>query len=244
VGSDVQPDPNDELLKLTFYATPSHSCSYLSEQQATTVFLDPEKHISKKLYTRLSETGFRRSGSHIYRPHCETCQACVPVRIPVNQFKANRSQRRCLKKGSLFRSELSEARYHDEHYHLYERYLRERHADGDMYPPSHQQYQDFLFSEWSNTEFLNIYDQNKLIACSVIDRLDNAFSAVYTYFDPKYEHYSLGKLAILRLIEAAKDAHLDFLYLGYLVKDCRKMEYKSEYRPLDCLVGNRWVRLT
>ncbi|NVJ49433.1 MAG: arginyltransferase [Gammaproteobacteria bacterium] len=239
----MQQDPNDELLKLTFYATPAHSCSYLPDKQATTVFLDPEKQISKKLYTRLSESGFRRSGSHIYRPHCEQCQACVPVRIPVAQFNPNRSQKRCLKKGAHFSAEMSAAEFSPEHYQLYERYLSARHHDGDMYPPSEQQYRDFLFSDWSNTEFLNIYDGQKLITCSVVDRLSNGFSAVYTYYDPDYAKFSLGRLAILQLIEQAKSAAMEYLYLGYLVKDCRKMKYKSEYRPLDCLVGNRWVRL-
>ncbi len=236
-------DPHDELLKLTFYATPAHSCSYIEKQQATTVFLDPEKIINRKLYTRLSETGFRRSGMHIYRPHCETCQACVPVRVPVEQFSPNKNQRRCLKKGEGFNYRMEPARYIPEHYLLYERYLHQRHADGDMYPPSEQQYREFLFSDWANTQFLSFYDKDKLIACSVIDRLENALSAVYTYFDPDYEKYSPGRLAILTLIKEAQSLDLDFVYLGYLVKDCRKMKYKSEYRPLDCLIGNRWIRL-
>lgn len=239
----MQQDPNDELLKLTFYATPAHSCSYLSDEQATTVFLDPEKRISQKLYTRLSETGFRRSGNHIYRPHCETCQACVPVRVPVNQFNANRSQRRCLKKAQRFHYQFEPATYSQEHYQLYEAYISERHGDGDMYPPSEQQYKDFLLSPWAHTQFMSFYDGTELIACAVVDLLDNGFSAVYTYYDPKYSNYSLGKFAILSLIEEAQLRQLKYVYLGYLVKDCQKMKYKSEYRPLDCHIGNRWVRL-
>jgi arginine-tRNA-protein transferase len=236
-------DPHDELLKLTFYATPAHSCSYIEKQQATTVFLDPEKVINRRLYTRLSETGFRRSGMHIYRPHCESCQACVPVRIPVQQFLPNKNQRRCLKRGAMFQSQFEAAYFSEEHYRLYERYLSERHADGDMYPPSEQQYREFLFSDWANTQFLSFYDQQKLIACSVVDRLDNALSAVYTYFDPDYDRFSPGRLAVLTLVNIAKENQLDFVYLGYLVKECRKMKYKSEYRPLDCFIGNRWIRL-
>jgi arginine-tRNA-protein transferase len=236
-------DPNDELLKLTFYATPSHSCSYIENQQATTVFLDPEKLINRRMYTRLSETGFRRSGMHIYRPHCETCQACVPVRIPVREFSPNKNQRRCLKKGQKFTYRFESAAFSKEHYLLYEKYLTERHADGDMYPPSEQQYREFLFSHWADTRFLSFYDEQKLIGCSVVDQLDNALSAVYTYFDPDYDRYSPGKLAILTLVEIAQASQMDFVYLGYLVKNCRKMRYKSEYRPLDCLIGNRWIRL-
>ncbi|NVJ59987.1 MAG: arginyltransferase [Gammaproteobacteria bacterium] len=238
------PETTDELLKLSFYATPSHSCSYLKDQQATTVFLDPEKHVNQKLYTRLSETGFRRSGSHIYRPHCETCQACVPVRVPVAQFAPNRTQKRCLKKGQNFLMKFESAYYDDQQYALYELYLSERHSDGDMYPPSKTQYKEFLFSDWANTKFLSLFDNDKLIVCSVIDELDNGYSAVYTYFHPDYDKFSLGRLAILRLIEFAESQNKDFVYLGYLVKECRKMKYKSEYRPLDCLVGNRWIRLT
>ncbi len=240
----MQQDPNDELLKLTFYATPSHRCSYLEEHQATTVFLDPEKKINQRLYTRLSETGFRRSGNHIYRPHCETCQACVPVRIPVNKFKPSRSQKRCLNKARHLQSRLEPAEFSHEHYRMYERYLRDRHADGDMYPPTEQQYREFLFSPWATTQFLSFYDDGKLVACAVVDMLEHGMSAVYTYFDPDYATFSPGKLAILRMIESARDNNLDYVYLGYLVKDCRKMKYKSEYRPLDCFIGNRWVLLT
>ncbi|WP_144394792.1 arginyltransferase [Pleionea sediminis] len=240
----MQQDPNDELLKLTFYATPSHRCSYLEDQQATTVFLDPEKIITQKLYTRLSETGFRRSGNHIYRPHCENCQACVPVRIPVKRFQPNRTQRRCLKKGEKFEFRAEAAEFSEKHYALYERYLRERHADGDMYPPTEQQYKDFLLSPWVSSKFLSFYDEEKLIACAVVDILDSGISAVYTYFDPDYSSYSLGRLAILRMIEEARKDSMDYVYLGYLVKDCQKMKYKSEYRPLDCFIGNRWVLLT
>ncbi|MEE4245353.1 MAG: arginyltransferase [Kangiellaceae bacterium] len=237
------PDPNDELLDLTFYATPAHACSYLANKQATTVFLDPEKKISARLYNRLSETGFRRSGTHIYRPHCDSCQACIPVRVPVNEFTPNKNQRRCRKKGRDFHVEFCKAEFNPVHYALYHKYITLRHSDGDMFPPSEQQYQDFLFCKWADTEYLNIYQDNNLIACSVVDVLDNSLSAVYTFFDPDYDKFSLGRLAILHLIEQAKTRGMHFLYLGYLIKDCQKMKYKSEYRPIDCLIGNRWLKL-
>ncbi|MCO7222763.1 arginyltransferase [Pleionea sp. CnH1-48] len=239
----MQQDPNDELLKLRFYATPPHTCSYLTEQQATTVFLDPEKQISSKLYTRLSESGFRRSGSHVYKPYCQQCEACVPVRIPAAKFRPNRNQRRCLKRGSFLEVKIQPAIFNQEQYELYERYIHERHSDGDMYPPSESQFKDFLLCDWSQTEFICFYDKGELIATAVVDWLNSGLSAVYTYYNPDYSYLSPGRLAILTMIEIAKTRELDYVYLGFLVRNCQKMKYKSEYRPLDCFVGNHWIQL-
>ena len=80
--------------KINFFATRPHQCSYLDDQQASTLFLDPEFHVTSAIYTRLSEQGFRRSGRHLYRPHCEHCEACIPIRVPVADFKPDRRQRR------------------------------------------------------------------------------------------------------------------------------------------------------
>ncbi len=240
----MQSEPTEELLNLTFYATPGHRCSYLPNQTATTAFLDPDKKITQKLYSRLSENGFRRSGDHIYRPHCQNCNACVPVRIPVSTFVPTKNQMRCSKKAQHLTFLFEPAEFSDNHYQLYENYINTRHHDGDMYPTSQKQFKEFLICSWANTQFLSFYDNKKLIACSVVDLLDNGYSAVYNYFDPAYSHLGLGKLAILTLIEQSKLRDLPYVYLGYLIKDCRKMKYKSEYRPLDCLIGNRWVTLT
>lgn len=230
---------------LTLYTTPPHDCSYLPDLQAKTLFLSPSIQINQPIYTLLSNLGFRRSGDHLYRPHCENCHACVPVRIPVDRFKPNKQQKRCQKNGAKFRSEITPAIFDMHYFQLFEKYINKRHVDGGMYPTSPQQYMDFLLNSWAKTQYLSFYsyDTNQLVAVAVFDLLDDGVSAVYTYFDPDYEKYSLGRLAVLSLIEHAQNLSLPYVYLGYWIKNCQKMSYKGQYRPLDCFVGERWITL-
>jgi len=230
---------------LDFYATPAHPCPYLEQKEAKTLFLNPELQPSEHIYGWLIDKGFRRSGDHIYRPHCDDCSACVSLRVKSANFIANKQQRRCFKKGKRFITKVHRAEFDVQHYQLFENYINTRHSDGDMYPTSEKQYKDFILCEWLNCQFLDFYDptNSKLIACCVFDQLDNGLSAVYTFFDPDYSKYSLGRLAVLTLIENSKQMSLDYVYLGYWIKGCQKMSYKGEYRPVECFINDRWISL-
>ena len=138
-----------ELARLKFYATQPHSCSYLPEEQATTLFLDPSQPMDVHVYADLSEMGFRRSGDHLYRPHCQNCNACVPARIPVAQFSPNRQQKRIFKRNVDLQVRPSRPQFSEEYFDLYQRYIEQRHADGDMYPPSRDQFATFLVRDLS-----------------------------------------------------------------------------------------------
>ncbi len=230
-----------ELESLQFFQTQPHKCSYLSEQSAATVFLNPKQTIDKALYSQLSEYGFRRSGKHIYKPLCQNCTACIPIRIPVELFKPNRQQKRAWKRNQDLSSHIVYSIDTDEHYALYERYINERHADGDMYPPSREQFESFLTNEWNSTRYYEFRNNGKLIALSVADMMDNGISAVYTYFDPDENKRSLGTYSILFLIEQAKQQQLPAVYLGYWIKSSPKMNYKSAYRPLEIQDGTKWL---
>lgn len=232
-----------DLSTLKLFATQPHPCSYLDNQEATTLFVDPEAKIDIQLYTQLSQLGFRRSGAHLYRPQCLRCQACVSCRIPVNLFKPNRNQKRCWQRNQDISLHLVPSIKTAEHYLLYAKYIEERHPDGDMYPPSEDQYNAFLTSEWNLTQYIEFRAQGRLIGVSVCDQLGDGLSAVYTFYDPAEEQRSPGKFAILAQIEKAKYLGLDYLYLGYWIKECEKMSYKIQYRPLDLLVNRRWMRL-
>lgn len=232
-----------DLSTLKLFATQPHPCSYLSGQEATTVFVDPEAKIDPRLYTQLSQLGFRRSGAHLYRPQCMRCQACVSCRIPVKLFKPNRTQRRCIQRNKDLSLHITDNINTTEHYSLYARYIEGRHKDGDMYPPSEDQYRAFLTSEWGITQYIELRLKGRLVAVSVCDRLEDGLSAVYTFYDPLEEHRGLGKYAILAQIEKTKAVNLDYVYLGYWIKDCDKMNYKTQYRPLELLVNRRWMRL-
>jgi len=232
-----------DLSTLKLFATQPHPCSYIDGEQATTVFVDPEAHIDVTLYSQLSLLGFRRSGGHLYRPQCSNCQACMSCRIPVSLFKANRSQRRCWQKNQDIQVSPTERIDTLEHYNLYARYIESRHQDGDMYPPSEEQYKAFLTSEWGSTRYLEFRLEGELIGVSVCDYLEDGLSAVYTFYNPKLNERSLGKFAILAQIHKAQEMGLSYVYLGYWIKQCEKMNYKTDYRPLELLVNRRWLRL-
>ena len=228
-------------VRLRFFATPRHPCGYLHGREATTVFADPGYPKDPNLYTVLSRLGFRRSGTHIYRPECENCSACTPVRIPVARFRPRRVQRRigAANRDLVFRER--PARFDSQHFALYRRYLSARHAGGGMDNPSPGQYRDFLTSAWCDTLFFEYSLGAAVVAVSVIDRLDDALSCVYTFFDPAHERRSLGTYAILHAIDTAQRRCLRWLYLGYYIAESPKMRYKADYRPQERFVDGRWT---
>ena len=231
------------LRDLKVYTTYPHGCSYLNDQEAVTLFVDPRQAVDKTLYSKLSAMGFRRSGAHIYRPHCADCNACIPARIPVSTFKPNRQQRRTLNRNRDLEIEPTTYIGDDEAYGLYHRYIEARHADGDMYPPDREQYLSFLSDEWGCTNFYRFHFEGELIAIAVADELQDGLSAIYTFFDPSMSRRSLGGFAVLWQIEKARELGLEYVYLGYWIRDCQKMAYKSEYRPLELYLNNRWTTL-
>lgn len=233
-----------DLQTLRFYATPPHDCSYLPGRKAKTLFVDPQAEVNGPLYSQLSDLGFRRSGSHIYRPHCDNCNACVSVRIPVREFKPSKTQRRIWRRNADLKVVSVAPQLTIEYYRLYDRYITERHADGDMFPPSPSQFMSFLVEGDQPSSFYEFRDpEDNLVAIAVTDELDQGLSALYTFYSPGEDWRSLGTYAILWQIEAARNAGLDYLYLGYWVRDCRKMTYKTAFKPLDMLVADQWMRL-
>ncbi|AFU97834.1 arginyltransferase [Simiduia agarivorans] len=228
-------------VNLKLFATHPHACSYLDEREATTVFIDPDAKVDKSLYSRLSALGFRRSGQHVYRPHCAQCNACIPMRIPVTQFSPSRSQRRVLKRNQDLRLEVLESGDSDEFYALYARYIAARHKDGDMYPPSRSQYDGFLTSQWQITRFLAAYLDDQLVGVAVCDLLDEGLSAVYTFFDPELDQRSLGTWFILQQLRWVGHLGLPYLYLGYWINACDKMSYKAKFQPQQRLIDGVWV---
>lgn len=230
------------LKTLIFFATPEHDCSYLEDQEATTMFVDPRARVDKRLYSQLTALGFRRSGSHYYRPHCGTCSACIPVRIPADRFRPNRNQKRILKANGDVLFDLVPVHYREEYYALYERYICQRHEDGDMYPPSRDQFTSFLIEGAIDSFFLEMRLANgTLLGLAVVDVLDDGLSAIYTLFEPTAEDRSLGTLAVLWQIEDARRRGLPHVYLGYWIKECRKMSYKDRFKPLQKLHNGHWV---
>ncbi len=229
------------LSELKFFTTPEHDCSYLPDKQAITLFVDPEAEIDTELYTALSSVGFRRSGTHIYRPYCHNCTACIPVRLPVGLFHYARRQKRTLKRNADVKVSRQIPYMSEEYFTLYKRYIDARHADGDMYPPDREQFVSFLVNGREEAAFFEFRVGEKLIAISVADQLDDGLSAIYTFFDPDEDKRSLGSFAVLWLIEETRRLGLPHLYLGYWIKECQKMSYKMDYQPLHMYINNHWM---
>jgi arginyl-tRNA--protein-N-Asp/Glu arginylyltransferase len=231
------------LRDLKVYTTYPHSCSYLEDKEATTLFVDPRTQVDGKLYSQLSLMGFRRSGSHIYRPHCSQCSACVPARIVADDFQPNRSQKRAWKRNQHVAMHEIESIASEEYFELYRRYIESRHRDGDMYPPLRDQYESFLSDEWDVTRYYRMELDSELLGVAVVDRLADGLSAIYTFYEPEQQHRSLGTYAIIWQVEQAKTLGLPYVYLGYWIKESPKMAYKIQYRPLELYLNGRWTDL-
>lgn len=233
---------------MKFGITQSFSCSYLPNEEERLLVYAEEETLLATRYSQLIQAGFRRSGEQIYRPHCVSCNKCQSVRIPVDAFAPSRSQKRILKGNATLSVKLSTS-LKPEYYPLYERYINERHSDGSMYPPSYEQFNNFLNCTWMTPLFLEAYDKDKLVAVAVTDVLEDnvhtgALSALYTFFDPDYAASSLGTWMILMQIEQAKSLGHHFVYLGYYVQGCQKMTYKHKFHPFEQFIDNEWRLFT
>ncbi|MDH5487889.1 MAG: arginyltransferase [Gammaproteobacteria bacterium] len=220
-----------------------HACSYLSRRTATSLFLDPRQPLDSHQYANFMRLGFRRSGDLVYRPHCRTCNACIPVRIPVNRFRPNRGQRRVWKRNHDLSVIARPQAYHQEHFELYQRYQASRHPGGGMDDPDPQKYMNFLGSRNIETVYYELRRAQTLLGVAVTDILPDGLSAVYTFFDPDEKQRALGIFAVLWQVEQARVRQLPWLYLGYWIKECSKMSYKGHYRPLEAFVQGQWVNL-
>lgn len=230
-----------DTASLDLYVSPEHPCHYLPEKQARTVFVDPALPMDQRLYGVLANHGFRRSGPHVYRPHCSECRACVPLRVAVQDFRPDRTQRRVLRRNLDLRCSVRPAEFDADHFALYGRYLAARHAEGGMDGSSETDYRQFLLSPWGKTSLLELRHQDRLVGVAVTDELQDGFSAVYTFYDPELGPRSLGTHAILMQIEEARRRGLNWLYLGYWIAASRKMSYKARFRPFEMLGTDGWV---
>ncbi|WP_344956480.1 arginyltransferase [Zobellella aerophila] len=219
--------------------TPKHLCSYLPGQQEQLLVLLDRELLCPEGYERLLSAGFRRSGADIYRPHCHSCHACESLRIDVNNFQPSRSQKRTARQNAELYISLSE-QDKPEYFHLYQSYINARHRDGAMYPASRQQYEGFLLCHWLPPLFMECWLGERLVAVAVTDLLRHSLSAMYTFYDPELEHRSLGTFAILSQIKLARELNKEWLYLGYQVDGCNKMNYKRHYRPHQRLISGQW----
>jgi arginine-tRNA-protein transferase len=224
-----------------FYATAPYPCSYLQGRQARSQVAIPANAIDTHVYSQLVNIGFRRSGLYVYRPYCDTCRACVPVRLVVDEFEPNRSQRRAWKRHDGMSARLLPLQYREEHYALYRRYQMARHAGGGMADDDPAQYAEFILKSGVESWLAEFREGEVLKMVSLIDRLGDGLSAVYTFYEPEEEKACYGVYNVLWQVDLARRLGLKYVYLGYWIRDCRKMSYKAAYHPLQALVDGVWL---
>lgn len=233
---------------LQYYATAPYDCSYLQGQVARSQVAAPVGAIRGAAYTALIKEGFRRSGSFIYRPQCDNCQACQSVRLPVQRFIPNRSQRRAWRQHQDLTVKITKPFFSAEHYALYNRYQSAKHTGGGMDHDDASQYVEFLVKSNVDTmmvEFRESTSAGKLGSLqmvSIVDQLDEGLSAVYTFYEPAPEN-NLGTYNVLWQIQHAKTLGLTHLYLGYWIEQSPKMAYKARFKPVEVLQHGQWSPL-
>ena len=232
------------MTSIPLFLSQEHPCGYLDDEKAQSLFVHPGYPVTSSIYAQLIEQGFRRSGDEVYAPHCPHCSSCISVRLPVKKFKPSRSQKRCLSKNRATQVIVKPAVFEQSHYDMYLRYQAVRHSDSSMATVSPDEYLSFLGSSWCNTRFVEFSINNELAGVAVIDQFEQAWSAVYTFFEPKFNDYSLGVYAVLWQIEQAVLQQKEFLYLGFWIQACKKMAYKSDYQPLQLLIDKQWLEMS
>jgi arginine-tRNA-protein transferase len=227
--------------RIKLYQGSVNPCSYLANRQAVNIYADPHHPHPRAVYNQLIKRGFRRSGEYVYRPGCTHCSACVPVRIWCSKFTPRRTDKRNRRRNSDLVVDFVKARYTDEYFQLYKRYLGVRHPNGGMDDPDPQDFERFLLNPWGETLFIEARLHGEVIAVAVTDATSDGLSAVYTFFDPGYHDRGLGRFSILQQIELCTAMNIPYLYLGYWVDGCQKMQYKTDFRPQEHFNGHDWI---
>lgn len=230
-------------MSLEFYLTKEFVCSYKQNEMSRKLFTEitADSPYVDYVYT-LIDNGFRRDHNYIYRAECKFCSECKSIRVDVKNFKPSNTERKIFNRldKDIYVTEASSATM--EHFDLYQKYENIRHTDGEMASISFENFKKMVETSPIETylyEFRNIHT-NELKSAMIIDHLPLGLSAVYSFYDVSNLKQSLGTYMILKMIKWCKTLDLPYLYLGYYVKSCKKMNYKTRFKPFEIYDNDRW----
>ncbi|MFA4994510.1 MAG: arginyltransferase [Bdellovibrionales bacterium] len=236
--------PPGLALDLQFFLSGPLPCPYLPvqvERKLFTRLCDNSETSNAEINGALCRAGFRRSQDIVYRPACNDCNACVPVRVPVQLFSPSRSLRRIEARNRDLHLQSAPVWTSAELFDLFLAYQKIRHGDSDMAHMDENDFEAMLKEGRADTHLYCLRDDAGVLkGCMVADSVGDGFSAVYSFFTPVEPRRSLGTMLILSLIEEARKQHLPFVYLGFWIRQARKMAYKSRFRPMQFLGPNGW----
>ena len=227
------------MTTVKFGLSTTFPCGYLDQEQEQLLVYVDEHPLSPFMYAALQNQGFRRSDDQVYKPHCPNCNACQSIRVSPYHFKIKASQQRVLNKGKHFTVKTS-LQTKPEYYDLFERYVNIKHKNGVMYPASPDQLRSFTQCNWMDQVYIELFDDDVLIAVAICDVTPDSLSAVYTFYDMDYQKYSLGTFMILQQIHLVKEMDKSWLYLGYYIPNCDKMNYKTRFTPYQIRKSSTW----
>ncbi len=235
-----QPLPDTKF----FFSTAPLPCPYMPGRTERRVVTELVGRDANALHDQLSMAGFRRSHGICYVPACPNCDACVAVRVVVDEFKPSKSLRRILKRNTDLSAEIVEPIATHEQYSLFSDYQRTRHNGGDMAKMDFMDYQALIEDTPVNTVVIEFrFKSGTLAGVCLVDRLSDGLSAVYSFFDDAQSDRSLGTYMILWMIDEAYGQELPYMYLGFWIDGCSNMEYKSRFKPLERVTPDGWMRM-
>ena len=227
------------LPPLTVRLSMRSDCPYISGRTEQRVAVDISENPA--LHDELARAGFRRVENWVYKPVCPDCQACLPWRVAVNEFKPSRNLQRIARTNADLTRTIGAIRPTNEQYKLFLKYIRERHRDGQMANMGHDEFVSMIENSPIESFVANYRDQDgKLVGAVLTDVQEDGLSAVYSFYDPAESSRSLGTFMILDLLDYTRHNGLEWLYLGYFVNGSQKMMYKSRFQPAEIFVGGQW----
>ena len=232
--------PTKIYSNLNFHSSLPRPCPYIPGKKEYLLFTDLTKFVSKRTLEKLISDGFRRSENIFYKPNCKNCKACMSSRIIVNNFLFSKKFKRILRKNHDLKFKIVKPKTNQEHYKLFKKYLKLRHSKGDMVDMTYLDFRTMLEISPVDTKIIHLYKNNKFFGAMLYDVYKNSYSANYSFYNPKFKNRSLGTFLILKLVEQAKIEKMKYLYLGYYIKECKKMSYKKNFKPIEILKNKKW----